>query len=194
VQTIMLSEIRELIEQVIYMDLNASELFRIIEPYLKVILILPISYIVIGIINRSFKKILLAFSQSSDVNNILQRIVKYVLWFAVILFIVAELELEEILVPLMGASFLVGASVALAVKNILSDAVAGIFILLDKHFNIGDEIETMNRRGEIIDVTLRKSRLRMSDNTIVVLPNGKIDSSGWILHKQKNVVDEKQDL
>ena len=174
------------------MEQNTSELFQMIEPYLKVILIILISYIAIGIINRIVKKWLLAFSLSSDINKILQKIVKYALWFIIILYIVAELGLGEILIPLMGASFLIGASVALAVKNILSDAIAGIFILLDKHFNIGDEIETMNHRGEIFDVTLRKSRLRTSENTIIVLPNGKIDSSGWILHKQKTVVDEKQ--
>ena len=44
---------------------------------------------------------------------------------------------------------------------------------LDRHFNIGDEIETMKHRGEIIDVTLRKTRLKTCDGTIVVLPNGK---------------------
>lgn len=176
------------------MEQKISELFIMVEPYLKIIIILPISWIVIGIVNKAVKKSLLVFSLPSDLNNILQRIVKYILWFGVILFIVAELELEEILMPIMGASFLIGAAVALAVKNVLSDAIAGIFILLDKHFNIGDEIETLNRRGEIIDVTLRKSRLRMSDDTIVVLPNGKIDSSGWILHKQKIVTDKKKNM
>ncbi|MQY54925.1 MAG: mechanosensitive ion channel [Methanosarcinales archaeon] len=59
------------------------------------------------------------------------------------------------------------------------------FLLLDRHFNIGDEIETMKYRGEIIDVTLRKTRLKTDDGTIVVLPNGKIDSSGWVLHEKK---------
>ena len=87
--------------------------------------------------------------------------------------------------PLIGASVLVGAAVALAVKDALSDAVAGIFLLLDGDFNIGYEIETMNRRGEIIDVTLRKTRLKTDDGTIFVLPNGKIDSSGWILHERE---------
>ncbi|MGP8319201.1 MAG: mechanosensitive ion channel family protein [Methanosarcinaceae archaeon] len=173
------------------MEQKISELLIMVEPYLKIIIVLPISWFLIGIVNRAVKNSLLVFNLSSDINNILQRIVKYILWFGVILFIVAELELEEILMPIMGASFLVGAAVALAVKNILSDAIAGIFILLDKHFNIGDEIETLNRRGVIIDVTLRKSRLRMSDDTIVVLPNGKIDSSGWILHKQKTDPDKK---
>jgi small conductance mechanosensitive channel len=77
-----------------------------------------------------------------------------------------------------------GLAVALAVKEALSDAVAGIFLLLDRHFNIGEEIETMKYRGEIIDVTLRKTRLKIGDGTIVVLPNGKIDSSGWVLYEK----------
>ena len=102
------------------------------------------------------------------------------------MYAINELKLEEVFMPLMGASVLVGLAVALAVKDALGDAVAGIFLLLDRHFNIGEEIETMKYRGEIIDVTLRKTRLKIDDGTIVVLPNGKIDSSGWVLHEKKD--------
>ena len=98
--------------------------------------------------------------------------------------IMSELNLEKIILPIMGASVLVGAAVALAVRDILADALAGIFLLLDKHFNIGDQIGTMNYKGEIINVTLRKTRVKTDDGTIVVLPNGKIDSSGWMLYQK----------
>ncbi|NOQ34073.1 MAG: mechanosensitive ion channel [Methanosarcinales archaeon] len=80
-------------------------------------------------------------------------------------------------------------AVALAVKDALGDAVAGISLLVDRHFNIGEEIETMKYKGEIIDVTLRKTRLKIDDGTIVVLPNGKIDSSGWVLHEKDTDTD-----
>jgi small-conductance mechanosensitive channel len=92
--------------------------------------------------------------------------------------------------PLLGASVIVGLAVALAVKNVLSDVVAGISLLLDKHFNIGDEVETMNYKGEIIDVTLRKTRIKTEEGTIVVLANGKIDSSGWVLYERKAEAEE----
>jgi small-conductance mechanosensitive channel len=99
------------------------------------------------------------------------------------MYITIELNLEEIFLPLMGASVLVGAAIALAVKDILADAVAGVFLLLDRHFNIGDSIKTMGHSGEIFDVTLRKTRIKTDDGTIVILPNGKIDSSGWVLYE-----------
>lgn len=168
------------------MDLtDILNLFQAVEPYLKVIVVLVVAFFVIGILNRLVRRFLGTTVLPLDAQNLLRRIVVYGLWFAVLMYVTVELKLEEIFIPLLGASVLVGAAVALAVKNTLSDAVAGIFLLLDRHFNIGDEIETMKYRGEIIDVTLRKTRLKTGDGTIVVLPNGKIDSSGWVLHEKK---------
>ena len=152
--------------------------------YITAILILVVAFIVIGFISRSIRRSLSTTILPSDTQNLLRRTVVYILWFIAIMSIMAELNLEKILMPIMGISVLAGAAVALAVKNILADALAGVFLLLDGHFNIGDQIETMKYKGEIIDVTLRKTRVRIDDGTIVVLPNGKIDSSGWMLHKK----------
>lgn len=171
--------------------LYLTDVFRAVEPYLKVILVIVVAFFVISLIKRLVRRLLDVTSLPLDVQNILRRIVVYVLWLTVLMYVSIALRLEEIFMPLIGASVLVGAAVALAVKDALSDAVAGIFLLLDRHFNIGDEIETMNRRGEIIDVTLRKTRLKTGDGTIVVLPNGKIDSSGWILHNEKTEAEKK---
>jgi len=150
--------------------------------YLKAMLILILAFIVIGFISRFIRRFLSTTILPPDTQNLLRRALTYILWFIAIMSIIAELNLENILMPIMGMSVLAGAAVALAVKNILADALAGIFLLLDRHFNIGDQIETMKYKGEIIDVTLRKTRVKIDDETIVVLPNGKIDSSGWILN------------
>lgn len=171
--------------------LYLTDIFQVVEPYLKVILVIVVAFFVISLIKRLVRRLLDVTSLPLDVQNILRRIVVYVLWLSVLMYVSIALRLEEIFMPLIGASVLVGAAVALAVKDALSDAVAGIFLLLDRHFNIGDEIETMSHRGEIIDVTLRKTRLKIGDGTIVVLPNGKIDSSGWILHTEKTEAGKK---
>ena len=152
--------------------------------YLKAILILIVAFIVIGFISRFIRRFLSTTILPPDTQNILRRTLTYILWFIAIMSIIAELNLENIFMPIMGMSVLAGAAVALAVKDILADALAGIYLLLDRHFNIGDQIETMKYKGEIIDVTLRKTRVKIDDGTIVVLPNGKIDSSGWILHTE----------
>ena len=94
-------------------------------PYLKVILVLVVAFFVIGLIKRLIRRFLSTTALPLDAQNILRRAVVYVLWFAVLIYVTHELELEEIFMPLIGASVLVGLAVALAVKDALSDAVAG---------------------------------------------------------------------
>jgi small-conductance mechanosensitive channel len=159
--------------------------------YLKVILILVVAFFGIGMIKRAARKFLSSTALPLDTQLFIRKSVGYVLWFVVLLYVTAELHLGEILYPVLGASVLVGAALALAVKDALSDAVAGLFLLSDKHFNIGDEITTLNYSGEIIDVTLRKTCLKTSDGTIVILANGKIDSSGWVLNRKVTVKEVK---
>ena len=167
---------------------NLWDQFQWIEPYLKVIVAVILAFMVIGFINRILKRYITKTVLPIDAQFFLRKGIVYFLWFSVLMYIMAELKLQELLVPLLGASFLVGAAVALAVKDILSDAMAGIFLLTDKHFDIGDQIETMNHKGKIISVSLRKTRIRTADNKVVVLPNGKIDSSGWVLNEKMKAV------
>ncbi len=113
--------------------LNVSQA---VVPYLKVILVLVVAFFVIGLTKRLIRRFLSTTVLPLDVQNLLRRIVVYGLWFAVLMYVTHELELEEIFMPLIGASVLVGLAVALAVKDALSDAVAGVFLLLDRHFNL----------------------------------------------------------
>lgn len=154
-------------------------------PYFEVILLLVFSFFFIGWIKGIFKTFLSRTDIPLDIQNILRRAVVYVLWFTVLMCVVSELNLGELLKPIIGGSVIIAAAFALAVKEILADAVAGLFLLSDHQFNIGDRVETMKYKGEIINVTLRKTRIKTDDGTIVVLPNGKIDSSGWMLFEKE---------
>ncbi|WP_440956690.1 mechanosensitive ion channel family protein [Methanosarcina sp. Mfa9] len=150
-------------------------------PYFEVLVLLVFSFFFISWVKSIIKEFLSRTDIPRDIQNILSRAVVYVLWFIVIMCVVSELNLGELLKPIIGGSVIIAAAFALAVKEILADAVAGLFLLSDHQFNIGDRVETMKYRGEIINVTLRKTRIKTDEGTIVVLPNGKIDSSGWLL-------------
>jgi small-conductance mechanosensitive channel len=65
-----------------------------------------------------FKRFLSVRDLPLDAQNILRRIVVYVLWFIVLTYVIAVLRLEELLMPLLGASVIVGLTVALAVKSV----------------------------------------------------------------------------
>ncbi|HDS44592.1 MAG TPA: mechanosensitive ion channel [Methanomicrobia archaeon] len=150
--------------------------------YVRVLVVSLAAFIVIIVLNKYLRKGLSTTKLPADAQVFVRKTLVYLLIFCVLMYIIQALNLGAIFYPVMGASVLVGAALALAVKDILADAVSGFFLLTDKHFNIGDEITTQGHRGEIIDVTLRKTRLKTADGTIIVLANGKIDASGWVLH------------
>jgi len=154
-------------------------------PYVRVLVVSLAAFLAIIVINKSLRNGLATTKLPPDAQVFVRKTSVYLLVFGVLMYIVQALNLSAVFYPVMGASVLVGAALALAVKDILGDAIAGLFLLTDEHFNIGDEITTQGYRGEIIDITLRKTRLKTADGTIIVLANGKIDSSGWVLHHQK---------
>ena len=159
-------------------------------PYIRVLVVSLAAFSVIIVINKGLRNVLATTKLPPDARVFVRKTLVYLLVFGVFMYIIQALNLGAVFYPVMGASVLVGAALALAVKDILADAVAGLFLLTDEHFNIGDEITTQGHRGEIIDVTLRKTRLKTAEGTIIVLANGKIDSSGWVLHHQKQTQAE----
>jgi len=76
---------------------------------------------------------------------------------------------------LLGGGALVVAALTLAVgfaaQDVLSNFVAGVFIVQDRNFNIGDWIEWHDRAGFIDDIGFRATRVRTFDNETVTVPN-----------------------
>lgn len=62
-------------------------------------------------------------------------------------------------------------AIGLAMQNMLSNFVAGVFIYTDKPFRIGDWIEWDEEEGIVEDISLRVTRVRTFDNELLTVPN-----------------------
>jgi small conductance mechanosensitive channel len=75
----------------------------------------------------------------------------------------------------VGGGGLVFAALTLAVgfaaQDVLSNFVAGLFIVQDRNFNIDDWIEWDGKAGFIDDIGFRVTRVRTFDNETVTVPN-----------------------
>lgn len=78
-------------------------------------------------------------------------------------------------VGVLGGGALIVAALTLAVgfaaQDVLSNFVAGVFIVQDRNFNIGDWIEWEGQAGFIHDIGFRATRIRTFDNETVTVPN-----------------------
>ncbi|WP_224448835.1 mechanosensitive ion channel family protein [Haloprofundus salilacus] len=65
-------------------------------------------------------------------------------------------------------------AVGFAAQDLLGNFVAGIFILKDKPFEVGDWIEVGDITGRVEDIDLRVTRVRTFDNERITVPNGEL--------------------
>ncbi|MFO0658971.1 MAG: mechanosensitive ion channel [Polyangiaceae bacterium] len=76
--------------------------------------------------------------------------------------------------PLVAGASLIGAAVAFGAQAIVKDFVAGFFILIEGHFELGDHVTIGALTGTVEKMTLRVTVLRDTDGAVHVIPNGTI--------------------
>ena len=71
-----------------------------------------------------------------------------------------------------------GLALSLAAQDTLSNVIGGIMIMIDQPFRVGDRIEIpkLNTWGDVVDIGLRSTRIRTSDNRLVIMPNNVIST------------------
>jgi MscS family membrane protein len=71
---------------------------------------------------------------------------------------------------------LIGLTVSLAARDTLTDAIAGLFILVDQPFRIGDRVEVqgVDTWATVVDIGLRTSVLLTEQNVEIIVPNSTI--------------------
>ncbi len=75
---------------------------------------------------------------------------------------------------------LTGAVVALATQDFIKQIISGLAILTDKPFKIGDWIDIDNVSGTVEDITIKSTKIRTIDDTIVTVPNDLVTSSNVV--------------
>jgi small conductance mechanosensitive channel len=71
------------------------------------------------------------------------------------------------------ASFsVVGIVIGLSLQDILKNFVAGMWVLVERPFRIGDSIEVTGYSGIVENISFRTTQLRTDDGREVIVPNG----------------------
>ena len=90
------------------------------------------------------------------------------------------LALEEIgfdVTSVIAGLGIVGISLGFAAKDALSNMIAGIFLLWDRPFIVGDLIEVSDEYGEVREITLRTTRIVTVDGKLISIPNSVLVNS-----------------
>lgn len=97
--------------------------------------------------------------------------------FAVVLL---SFKIDDTTLALIGGSMAV--AVGFAMKDLVASYIAGLIIMLDRPFQVGDRVNFGGEYGDITAIGLRSVRMQTLDDNTVTIPNSKflseVTSSG----------------
>ncbi len=83
-------------------------------------------------------------------------------------------ELNVSIGPILAGLGIVGIAVGFGAQYLIRDLIAGVFILMENQYRVGDVARVADIAGLVEDITLRKTVLRDLDGIVHHVPNGEI--------------------
>ncbi|HEV7381712.1 MAG TPA: mechanosensitive ion channel domain-containing protein, partial [Dyadobacter sp.] len=92
-------------------------------------------------------------------------------------------------VPLSKVTVLLGAlgvGIGLGLQNIINNFVSGIILIFEKPFGIGDFIELADKKGKVLEIGIRSSKMLTQQGSRVIIPNGDLLSGRLVNYSTHN--------
>ncbi len=113
-----------------------------------------------------------AAARAETLGLVLRSLASFAIWTLAFITILGQLGIN--LGPLVAGAGLAGVALGFGAQSLVKDFLAGIFILVEDQYGVGDIIDAGEASGTGEAVALRTTRLRDVNGTVWYLPNGHI--------------------
>ena len=128
--------------------------------------------------SKFVKRINSKLNRDSTGGIFISKITRGAIIIIAIFLILSELDYDvSTLVASLGIG---GVVIALAAQDIAKNFFGGVTIITDKPFKVNDWIEIGEISGTIEDITIRSTRIRSIDGSLIVLPNSTLANANVI--------------
>src|SRR5579859_8205852 len=108
--------------------------------------------------------------------------VSVVIFFIAALTVLSDLGIN--LAPLLASAGVLGVALGFGAQNLVKDYLAGIFMLVEDHYGVGDTVSVGKSTGTVEAMTLLTTRIRDLNGVVWHVHNGTIgrvgnESQGW---------------
>jgi small-conductance mechanosensitive channel len=143
---------------------------------LELAIILSVTMTVAGAVSTLVERASERRALGGAVTGLGQAVARGVVLVVGLLVLLAALGIQ--ITPILTALGVGGLAVALALQDTLSNLFAGAHLLADKPIRVGDYVKIADTiEGHVLDIGWRSTRVRMLQNTVVVVPNKKVAES-----------------
>lgn len=156
------------------------------------IVFLAVSYVAIKLLMRVVRAVLRRMFRSQPIYaRLVSTVILVFLWFGVLLSFLTAVGLGPIAASLGTASGFLALGVSYALSDMIKDAVAGVYLLRDPDFEVGDRVVAVDTEGVVQAIELRKTRFDVGEDT-VVRANAEVEKK-WTRKPRETTADEAAD-
>jgi moderate conductance mechanosensitive channel len=122
--------------------------------------------------------------RSEALSSVLQSVASVTIFSIAVMLLLGELGVQ--LAPLIASAGIVGVALGFGAQNLVKDFIAGMFILLEDQYGVGDLVDVGEASGTVEAVGLRITTIRDARGVLWYIRNGEIvrvgnKSQGWAL-------------
>lgn len=168
------------------MESNVSDVMQVLQQFVQdaiafipsliiSLIIFIVSIYLAGWLSRMLDK----WMKSRDVDPELSKVLQTILRWAVYI-LGTTMALNQIgfnLTAFLTGLGILGFTVGFAIQDVSKNFIAGLLLLIEQPFDIGDAIEVKGFGGVVLDVDLRATEMSTFDGRIVQIPNSDVFTS-----------------
>lgn len=163
----------------LYIGISINYQSKTVTDAFKIFTIMIVCWSLLCYLSDNIQNIINLKSKSTEVNIVavkfISNLLKILTVCIAVLMVLAELGYNiNGLITGLGVG---GLAVSLSAQDTLKNLISGFVILLDKPFDVGDLIETAEFKGTVEDITMRSTRIRKLDDSIIIVPNTQLADS-----------------
>lgn len=120
--------------------------------------------------------------RSQAIGSVLRSVASFLILGTAALMILGTFQIN--LAPLLASAGVAGVAIGFGARNLVTDFLSGVFMILEDQYGVGDSIDAGVASGEVIEVGLRVTKLRGDNGEIWYVRNGEVKrignlSQGW---------------
>lgn len=115
-------------------------------------------------------------ARAVSISNVLESTVSVAVWSVAVITALGTTGIE--LGPLIAGAGIAGVAIGFGAQSLVQDCIAGLFMLLEDQYGIGDVVDLGEAVGTVEEITLRSTVLRSLNGTVWHVPNGQVQRVG----------------
>jgi len=100
---------------------------------------------------------------------------KITVWALAVLEVLRRFGIDP--TPILAGAGIVGFAVAFGMQSLIKDFVAGLFVIFENQYRVGDIVTLGSATGSVERITIRTTVLRGEDGSVYYIPNGSVNQS-----------------